>query len=142
MPSVLIPFLLAQAAATASAPAPPSGAETLDVAIRAADRTLWRGPLTVAPEEASGWSQSRYEPAPHGCPRGRDASESVSIRMVPQPSDDGTLVMAVTVRWTHAGDAPCAPSRAVELSQAVAFDGGGLVTLRGNDGLVVDLRRS
>ena len=118
---------------------------TVDVEVRGGGAVLWSGPLRVGGSYgATTIRRDQSEPGDASCPSSDYASPiatSFTLTLSPRGSN-GSL--SVTVRWSRPGDQPCGPgpnSRTVELTQVVALDQGGNVTVNGDGGVSVRLRR-
>ncbi|MGK6324110.1 hypothetical protein ACMGDM_13660 [Sphingomonas sp. DT-51] len=84
------------------------------------------------------------EPQPEGCPRtpsfGYGAQNEVSVQLSSERGGQAAM-LAVTVRWARPVEEGCGGTRTVELREAVPMPGSTPVVLRGDGGLVVELRR-
>ena len=118
----------------------------LDVVVRSAEGVLWSGGLIVGSRGQSSWTQSRSEPADPACAvRGVYASgerDGLNVQLyLVGTSDDPAARVAVTVRWSRRAEVACGGSRTVELSQIVGLADRSAVQIRGDGGLVIELRR-
>ncbi|MBW6525815.1 hypothetical protein KZ813_03080 [Sphingomonas sp. RHCKR7] len=150
--------LLLAAQVLATAPPPPpvyvatddpwrdrgSGGERvrLGVIVRAANMTLWDGALWVSARNSSSFRQTVQEAQPDACPRpsAYGAQNEVSVQLVPQRAG-AAAALSVMVRWARPGDGACGGARTVELRETVPMPGAAATVLRGDAGLVVELRR-
>jgi len=130
--------------AISAAPAPAQ----IDVRVAGDRAILWEGTLRVSPTAGANITQNRSEAAPDSCtadPR-RGSNVSTSLRLALRVGSDrgGGSLYSVDVNWTRPGSAdqcPTGGTRGVHLEQAVVLAPGQAVTLRGDAGLTVELRR-
>ncbi len=115
----------------------------IGVVVRAGNRPLWDGALWVASRGVSVWRQSVQEPLPEQCgprPWSNDQNE-ISVQLSPVIDEANASRIAVTVRWVRSGDDVCGGTRSVELRQTIAVPPNGVAVLRGDAGLIVELRQ-
>ncbi|MGR6327915.1 hypothetical protein ACU5AX_02505 [Sphingomonas sp. XXL09] len=115
----------------------------IGVVVRAGNLPLWDGALWVASRGVSVWRQSVQEPLPEQCgprPWSNDQNE-ISVQLSPVIDDANASRIAVTVRWVRSGDEVCGGTRSVELRQTIAVPPSGVAVVRGDAGLVVELRQ-
>jgi hypothetical protein len=124
--------------------APPRERFRLAVTLRSASALLWDGDLWVANSGQSSWSESRTEPPEQTCTpaayygSSRSAETSVTVNALQRGAE---TYLNVTVRWSRASDAPCGGLRTVELRETVPMPGERPAVIRGDGGLVLELRR-
>lgn len=116
----------------------------VSIVVSAEGETLYSGTLWVSAQGPASWRQTVQEapdpacpPAGYFDPRGNEAS----VRIMPGPDREGggTRFM-VTARWQRTLREECSGARTAELRDVVRLDDGP-VTLRGDAGLTVTIRR-
>lgn len=123
----------------------------IDAVIRAPSGVLWQGTLQVARGRESSWSQTRSEPPRTICPAPShygSEREMLSLSLTPVAGGmpgamSGGMAdsVMVNVRWTRRGDGACDGVRTVELRQSVVLADRQTVSVSGDGGLRVELRR-
>ncbi|UYY59047.1 hypothetical protein [Sphingomonas sp. S2-65] len=120
----------------------------VDVEIVAGSEQLWQGTLRVATGQGASLRREVSQASALECgertyPRGDQSL--ISLTLTPQRSDDTSGLADLRVRWGRPAPDACASSgssaRAVELNQSVRIEAGKWVTVTGDAGLVVRLRR-
>lgn len=163
----MIVLLIAQAAATLSAPqapplpivmAPPPAflprvaafamnqgpRVRVGVTVRSPAGILWDGSLWVSGRGQSSWRQSVQEPQAEDCPRTRpydSMQNEISVTLSPTGEAGLAPLVNVSVRWARPAEAACGGARIVELRETVSLEDGKPAVIRGDGGLVVELRR-
>ncbi|WP_019514840.1 hypothetical protein [Sphingomonas sp. Mn802worker] len=118
----------------------------LDVVVRVPQGVLRSGRLLVDGARGASWRQSQSEAVASSCeqvdlPFGASQREaSVTLRRVMR-SDMADDLFSVEARWTRPRDAGCGGTSTIELRQTVTLAVGATQTLKGDGGLVVELRR-
>jgi hypothetical protein len=129
-------------------PGTPSPAAVLDIRVSSEGGVLLEDSLRVGPQGGASVTQSRSEAAAAGCapPLSYERSIGTNFRLNVQPTG-GTAARAhyrVDVSWTRPGSGQgCTQdgSRTATLQQSVDLASGQEVTLRGDAGLTVRIRR-
>ena len=120
---------------------------TVEVEIRAGTETLWSGPMNVSTTQGANFSRQMSEAPASDCgPEGygQQAQNSLSLQLNPQRVPDAGASLGVSVRWGRTIPGTCPyrnSSRTVELNETVALTPNKSVTLTGDAGLTVRLRR-
>lgn len=112
--------------------------------MRGGGAVLWEGSLWVVPYAQSSWRQSVQEAAPDECGSVRtrfEASRETSISLNMAYDGEQSPRLHVMAQWARPGVEPCSGMRRVELRETVATDATAPIVLRGDGGLVVELRR-
>ncbi|MBB3692503.1 hypothetical protein [Sphingomonas sp. BK580] len=116
----------------------------LGVVMRAGNTTMWDGTLWVSARNISSFRQSIQEAQPVACPRAAAypyaAQNEVSVQLVPQGSGEASS-LSVTARWVRPGEGACGGARTIELRETVPMPDAAATVLRGDAGLIVELRR-
>lgn len=119
------------------------------ITVRAAEGVLWSGSLWVSSRAGgASWRQNMQEAQPDECATpityGVNAQSELSVQVNPMSSADTSAREQVTVnvRWTRPAPTPCGGSRTVELRQTIALDSREPAVVRGDGGLLVELRRN
>ena len=155
--------LLMLAAAVPPVPAPPpivalprvdpaSSAPpvTFDVEVRAGGEVQWSGPMRVSGQSPASFSRNKSDAAEALCPSpvypGASARTSLSVTLTSRRVAPDRIGYNLRVSWDRPGpvaDACLAPqsTRTVALTQNVAIEPGQSVTVNGDGGLSVTLRR-
>ncbi|WEK42661.1 MAG: hypothetical protein P0Y64_14945 [Candidatus Sphingomonas colombiensis] len=159
----MIVLLLAQAAVHPAPPPPPVIITTVPrlpseqgitrprirvaVSVRAPEGVLWSGALWVSPRGLASWRQNMMEAQADECMpqngfRSSTANElNVQLSVLPLVDPAGDERISVNVRWSRPASSPCGGSRIVELQEQARLDKRGPTILKGDGGLVVELRR-
>lgn len=159
----MIALLLAQAGVPLAPPAPPMIITTAPrlpgeqantrprfrvvVSVRAPEGLLWSGALWVSPRGPASWRQNMMEAqadecAPQNAFRSTTSNElNVQLNVLPSADPAGDGRISVSVRWSRPGSSPCGGIRTVELQEQARLDRRGPTILKGDGGLVVELRR-
>jgi hypothetical protein len=121
----------------------------VDLIVRGPEGPLWQGRVWVSNAGPTNLRQSRSEPGDPACLAAGSSSfgtqrvneVNVDLNQFNSPADPARA--NVTVRWIRPAGQGCAElgSRTVELRQSVSLPAGQTVTLNGDGGLVVELRR-
>ena len=120
----------------------------VDLEISGGDEKLWTGPLRVANGQTTSIRRERSEPVATPCPEdtyGAPAEQTaLSVQLSPEQRGEGASAIRITVRWTRPGPASClsrSSGRVVELNETVLLTRGQWVSVSGDAGLVLRLRR-
>lgn len=158
----MLMLFVAQAAMTVAAPPPrvvsvpppmimrspngdPGPRTRVAIVLRSPQEIIWQGDLWVGTRGSSSWRESISEAGAEPCNRsweyGGGQRES-SVTLGPQRAEaSGEQTLVVTVRWSRPVDEPCSGVRTVELRQPVKLPASGSITIKGDGGLVVEVRR-
>jgi len=116
------------------------------IVVRAPQGVLWSGTLWVDGVRGASWRQSENEAPEPECalvdqPFGNAQREiSVTLRRSVRQTD-GPDMLTLDARWTRPSQTGCGGTSTVELRQSLALAPGATQTLKGDGGLVVELRR-
>jgi hypothetical protein len=118
----------------------------VSVVVRVPQGVLWSGNLWVGGIRGASWRQSENEALGPECalvdqPFGTAQREtSVTLRRSVRQTDAPDM-LTVDARWTRPSQAGCGGTSTVELRQSLALAPGATQTLKGDGGLIVELRR-
>ncbi len=116
------------------------------IVVRAPEGVLWSGNLWVDGMRGASWKQTETEALGPECamvdqPFGAVQREiSVTLRRSVRQTDAPDM-LTVDARWTRPSQTGCGGTSTVELRQSLALAPGATQTLRGDGGLIVELRR-
>ncbi len=126
---------------------PPAEVFAVDVTVRADKQTLFEGPLRVSRTTPASMQREQSEAPPGACPDqeyGGRANNRLRLQLTSSFSQSSQTRITVSVSWTRPVERPCPTptgSRTVEVTQTVVLPPGQIVTVAGDAGLVVTLRR-
>lgn len=116
------------------------------IVVRAPQGVLWSGNLWVDAMRGASWRQSESEALEPNCALGDQSygtaqrEVSVNVRRSPR-SGEAPDLFSIEARWTRPSEAGCGGTSTVELRQSLALAPGATQTLKGDGGLVIELRR-
>ncbi len=116
------------------------------IVVRAPQGVLWSGSLWVDAMRGASWRQSESEALEPNCTLVEQSygtaqrEVSVTVRRSVR-SGEAPDAFSIEARWTRPSEAGCGGTSTVELRQTLALAPGATQTLKGDGGLVIELRR-
>jgi hypothetical protein len=116
------------------------------IVVRAPQGVLWSGSLWVDAMRGASWRHSESEALESNCTLGDQSygtaqrEVSVTVRRSVR-SAEASDAFSIEARWTRPSEAGCGGTSTVELRQTLALAPGAVQTLKGDGGLVIELRR-
>ncbi len=145
-PSIYVPAPIVTRSSASDRMAAMRESVPLDIVVRVPQGLLWSGRLLVDGGRGASWRQSQSEAVASSCGQidlpfnASQREASVTLRRSTR-SDMAADLFSVEARWTRPSDAGCGGTSTIELRQTVMLAVGTTQILKGDGGLVVELRR-